>query len=212
MCGPTKHPARHDNLQMERSCATRCGFLDCAELARTTERRSGMATSASPRGAMIVACLAMLTAACGGATPEPPSAAAGGGTEQRTMTKSQRFDALDISVVLKSNRVASGKSLYSRLIVDNASDTAVVDPACWIGTGAYALVPVSDPDAEVWVQPVADCGGPYAMKPGFHAEYSGPDFPAHTKYGDPLPPGEYLAVLEIRGLSQRLEYPVTVTP
>jgi hypothetical protein len=160
---------------------------------------------------MTAACLVMLTATCGRATQGSPAPGSGGGSEQHTMTKSQRFDALDISVVLKPNRVASGKSLYSRLIVNNASTAAVIDPACWIATGAFALVPVGDPHAEAWVQPVADCGGPYTMKPGFHEEYSGPAFPAHTKYGDPLPPGNYLAVLEIRGLSQRLEYPVTVT-
>jgi hypothetical protein len=50
------------------------------------------------------------------------------------------------------------------------------------------------------------------MPPGYREEYRGPDFFARTKYGDPLPPGEYLAVLDIRGLSHRLEYPVTVTP
>jgi hypothetical protein len=49
------------------------------------------------------------------------------------------------------------------------------------------------------------------MPPGYRDEYDGPDFFARTKYGEPLPPGEYLAVLDIRGLSQRLEYPVTVT-
>ena len=50
------------------------------------------------------------------------------------------------------------------------------------------------------------------MPPGYRDVFRGPDFYARTKFGDPLPPGEYLAVLEIRGLSQRLEYPVTVTP
>lgn len=59
---------------------------------------------------------------------------------------------------------------------------------------------------------MTDCGGPHRMPPGYREEYEGPDFVARTKHGDPLPPGEYLAVLDIEGLSQRLEYPVTVTP
>jgi hypothetical protein len=158
----------------------------------------------------MAASLALLTAACGQMTPEPSSAGTGGGSEHHTYMKIQRFDALAISVDLRSSRVTSGKTLYSHLIVENPSDTTVIDPSCTLASGRYALVPVSDPDAELWVQPVVDCDGPYKMKPGFRAEWSGPAFPAHTKYGDPLPPGEYLAVLEIRGLSQRLEYPVTV--
>jgi hypothetical protein len=152
----------------------------------------------------------MLMAACGQATPEPVSAGTSGGSEQRTATKPQRFDSLSITLVLPSDHVPSGKSLPSRMIVQNPSDATVIDPDCHIGAGRFGLVPVDDPDADVWVQPVIDCGGPYTMKPGFRDEHMGPEFPAHTKYGDPLPPGEYLAVLEIQGLSQRLEYPVTV--
>lgn len=49
------------------------------------------------------------------------------------------------------------------------------------------------------------------MPPEYRDEYRGPDFFARTIYGDPLPPGEYLAVLDIRGLTRRLEYRVTVT-
>jgi hypothetical protein len=49
------------------------------------------------------------------------------------------------------------------------------------------------------------------MPPGYRDGYRGPDFFARTKYGEPLPAGEYLAVVDIRGLSQRLEYPVTIT-
>lgn len=168
----------------------------------TTRRRA--------RGALVVACVAMLTASCGQATREPVSSGTRGGSEQSIATKSQRFDALAISVVLASDHVQSGETLGSRLVVENPSDKTVIDTDCSIGGGRYAIVPVDDPDADVWVQVTVDCGGPYRMKPGHREESSGPDFPAHTKYGDPLPPGEYLAVLEIQGLSQRLEYPVTV--
>lgn len=112
--------------------------------------------------------------------------------------------------MLASDHVPSGETLASQLVVENPSDQAVVDADCSIGGGRYAIVPADDPEADVWVQVTVDCGGPYRMRPGFREESSGPDFPALTRYGDPLPPGEYLAVLEIQGLSQRLEYPVTV--
>jgi hypothetical protein len=151
----------------------------------------------------------MLTASCGQATPGPVSSGPGGGSEPSTST-SRRFDALAISVVLASDHVGSGETLGSRLIVENPSDETVVDADCSIGGGRYAIVPVDGPEADVWVQVTVDCGGPHRMKPGYREDSSGPDFPAHTKYGDPLPPGEYLAVLEIQGLSHRLEYPVTV--
>lgn len=52
--------------------------------------------------------------------------------------------------------------------------------------------------------------GPLHMPPGFEDEGRGPDFMARTKYGVPLPPGDYLAVLDIVGLTHRLEHPVTV--
>jgi hypothetical protein len=112
---------------------------------------------------------------------------------------------------LRSTTVQQGKTLRSRFILENNSPDAVVDPACVIAEGRYALVPVDEPDAELWVRPFTDCVGPVRYPPGYRDEYNGPDFYARTKYGDPLPPGEYLAVLDIIGLSQRLEYPVTVT-
>jgi len=121
-----------------------------------------------------------------------------------------RFDALSISIRLDSRHISSGRTLGGRLVVVNDSRRTVVDPSCVIAEGRYALVPADDPDAELWVRPMTDCAGPHPMPPGFREESRGPDFPAHTKFGEPLPPGEYLAVLEIEGLSHRLSYPVTV--
>jgi hypothetical protein len=122
-----------------------------------------------------------------------------------------RFDALSIFLTLRSRTVQQGKTLRSRATIANNSQGTVVDPACVIAEGRYALVSVDQPDAELWVRPMTDCGGPVRMPPGYRDEYRGPDFFARTKFGEPLPPGEYLAVLDIRGLSQRLEYPVTIT-
>lgn len=123
-----------------------------------------------------------------------------------------RFDPLSISLRLASTSVQQGKTLRSRAFIENNSTKVVVDPGCVIAEGRYALVPVDQPDAELWVRPMTDCLGPHRMPPGYREEYDGPTFFARTMYGDPLPPGDYLAVLDIRGLSHRLEYPVTVTP
>lgn len=121
------------------------------------------------------------------------------------------MDALDFALVLKSDHVASGKTLRSRLVVRNRSNTPVTVSPCKIAEGRYALVPLSDPGAELWVQPRTDCGGPYTFAPGYRDERRGPHFYARTKYGDPLPAGDYLAVLDIEGMSDRLEYQVRVT-
>ncbi|MEI5674415.1 hypothetical protein [Nocardioides sp. CCNWLW212] len=103
--------------------------------------------------------------------------------------------------------------MRGRVAVENNSTKVVVDPDCVIAEGRYALVPVDGPEtADLWFRPMTACGGPHRMPPAYRDEYSGPEFVARTIYGAPLPPGDYLAVLDIKGLSQRLEHPVTVTP
>lgn len=67
-----------------------------------------------------------------------------------------------------------------------------------------ALAPVDEPDAELWVVTVTDCKGPFPMPDGYLDEFTGPCFPARTKGSDPLPPGEYLAVLKIERRTGRL--------
>jgi hypothetical protein len=146
-------------------------------------------------------------------TTPTPSNASGPAEPGRTESKNGqgRLDALSISLTLRSTRVQQGRTLRSRaLIENNTSEPALLTP-CAIAEARYALVPVDQPNAELWVRPVADCVGWYRVPPGYRDEFDGPAFYARTAYGDPLPPGEYLAVLDIRGFSQRLEYPVTVT-
>ncbi len=70
-------------------------------------------------------------------------------------------------------------------------------------------MPVDDPDSELWQQYVMDCSGPFEMPDGYDDEHGSFDFAARTKTGEPLPPGEYIAALEIEGYG-RLEQPVTV--
>jgi hypothetical protein len=190
-----------------------------------TVRRTGMA-SHRPRDLLVWAALvpALLSASgCSGDEAQPsreagqstassvPSRAESSAAESPAAYRPGRFDALTITLTLRSPTAEQGKTLRSRATVENNSTKVVVEPACVIGEGRYALVPADQPDAELWVRPKTDCGGPNRMPPGYHDEFGGPGFFARTKYGEPLPPGEYLAVLAIRGISQRLEYPVTVT-
>lgn len=176
---------------------------------RRSRRLTDMVTTIRLFAVLVGVPLLVLTSGCGGVQP---NAAASGVSplDQATEAGAGRFDPLSISLILRSDRVASGGTIRTRLLVENSSPESVTDPECLIGTGKYAFVPVNDPDAELWSQPIADCGGPFEMKPGFRDESDGPSFRAQTKYGDPLPAGQYLAVLKIDGLSQRLEYPVTV--
>jgi hypothetical protein len=145
-------------------------------------------------------------AACGGA-----QGSAGGGSGRTDNQRAQRFDALSITLELDESSVRTGGEVESRLLIENRSGNTITDPGCLIGAGRYALVPIDEPDAELWLAPVVDCQGAFAMPDGFEESYSGPTFPAATKFGDPLPPGRYIAALKIDGLSGRLEQPVVVT-
>jgi hypothetical protein len=122
-----------------------------------------------------------------------------------------RLDGLTIILELNDSAVPSGGTVGSSLAVRNDSGKTIIDPACRIGSGRYALVPVDDPDAELWLQPVVDCADAFKMPDGFSDRYAGPIFPARTKYGEALPPGRYVATLEIMGYTERLQQPIEIT-
>lgn len=105
--------------------------------------------------------------------------------------------------------VQAGGELNTTMHVENRSGDPVTDPACRLSSTRHALIPVDQPDAELWMVTVTDCGGPVTYEPGAVDDFAGPTFRAATKYGDALPPGDYLAAWEVDG--QRLEYPVEVT-
>ncbi len=125
---------------------------------------------------------------------------------------SQPFDRLTIELELRSTIVTSGGSVGSRLIVRNESGRPVTDPGCRLYAPSYGLIPADDPDAELWGQVVVDCSGPFTFKPGYVDRSVGPTFQAADKFGDPLPPGEYLAGMALEGLSERILVPIEVTP
>ena len=158
--------------------------------------------------------VSLLLTACGAeAGPAPvstgPTTATSSPTEKEAT--SGRFDGLTIHLELEASSVPSGRQVGSSLTVRNDSGELIVDPRCLLNSGRYALVPIEEPDAELWLQPVMDCGVRLRMPDGFTDRYSGPTFPARTQYGDPLPPGEYVASLEIEGYPERLEQPIEIT-
>jgi hypothetical protein len=158
--------------------------------------------------------LSLLLSACGGATGSDLASQSQTATPTPTENEaptSGRFDGLTITLELKASSVPSGDEVGSSLTVRNDSGETIVDPSCLIGAGRYALVPVDDPDADLWLQPVVDCSGVFKMPDGFIERSAGPTFPARTKHGEALPPAEYIATLEIEGYSERLEEPIEVT-
>lgn len=159
----------------------------------------------------LLCALLLLLSACGEDPGPEPSAA---GPPSATITPGDDpsgLDSLTITLELDRATVASGEEVGSTLTVRNGSDRTVTDQACHLAQTSSALVPIDDPDAELWLRVVVDCGGPFEMKSGFEDTWTGPEFPARTKYGEPLPPGDYIATTELLGVSQRLEVPVEVT-
>ncbi len=147
----------------------------------------------------------VLFTACGGggatdAASEPPT------------TTTVFFDGLSLELTFRAGEVESGTELHSTLRIENRSGHDIMVPDCNVAGARYALVPVDEPDAELWLQPVIDCGGPFVYEDGYGEEFDGPTFPAATKFGEPLPPGEYFAVLEAVGIAPRVEYPITIEP
>ena len=119
------------------------------------------------------------------------------------------FDGLTIWLTVPPT-ARPGETLDVTLHAENRTESPVTDPGCALNGTGSALIPVDEPDAELWLVSVVDCGGPYVYEPGTVDESTGPTFIAATKYGGPLPPGDYLAAWEVDG--QRLEYPVEIVP
>lgn len=157
--------------------------------------------------------IVVLLSACQSTTAPAPVTQAPSTTStptQRQRVAPGHFDGLTITLELKALSVRSGATIGSTLTVRNDSGKTIIDPECVIGSGRYALVPVDDPDAELWLQPVVDCSGAFKMPDGFIERSAGPTFRATTKHGEALPPGQYIATLEIEGYSERLQQPVEV--
>ena len=137
--------------------------------------------------------------------PTTTEAAAG---QADVPAEAEVFGGLSVSLLVPPS-IQTGGELDTTMHVENRSGSPVTDPGCQLSNTRHALIPVDQPDAELWTVTMTDCGGPFAYEPGVVDDFTGPTFQAAAKNGDPLPPGDYLAVWEVDG--QRLEYPVEVT-
>lgn len=120
----------------------------------------------------------------------------------------QPLDDLTIRLQLKRDSVRAGGRVGSTLIIENTSRQPVVDPSCYLSSPSFGIV--KRLGAELWQAYVVNCGGPRTIAAGARERISGPQFIA-TDGREPLAPGTYLAVVELRGRSQRLPVPVEVT-
>ncbi|MBW3595576.1 MAG: hypothetical protein KY391_08365, partial [Actinobacteria bacterium] len=154
-----------------------------------------------------VVCLALISSSCTSVgeadsndrpTPETTPHSIPGSVGTGKASKGQPFDRLTMSLELRSNEVVTGGRIPSTVSVKNETQRPVVDPGCALYAYSYALVPVDQPDAELWGQVIVDCAGSRVLKAGYIDRYKGPTFAATDKFGEPLPVGEYLAVMELQ--------------
>lgn len=129
-------------------------------------------------------------------------------TKDAPQTDAGALDELYVELRLNKDSVEAGSRVGSVLIVENRTETPITDPECYLGSPSFGIL--KQADAELWQARVLNCGGPYTIAPGERQQSQGPDFAASTQTGEPLEPGQYLAVAEFRGRSERIVVQVTV--
>ena len=160
---------------------------------------------------LAITALALVLVACDADT-DRPDVETKAIPQQSTSSTDRRFDKLTIELVLASRSVSAGGKIRSEVVVRNESKESVTDPSCRLFGVSFGLIPIEEPDAELWGQIVTNCGGPFVIRPGYEDRFAGPDFRATDRFGDPLRPGEYFAAMQIEGRSERITVPVQVTP
>jgi hypothetical protein len=163
----------------------------------------------------IAAGLLLVLAACGGSDSSAESEPAGAPAAPESVTTSPedggKIDGLTLRLVLDRNVLGPNDQTGATLLVQNDTDKPIVDPGCFVGAGEFGIVPADDPNADLEYSIVVDCAGPYTFKPGFGDKYESYTFRAATIEGEALPPGDYLASLQLQGYSKRVSAPTTVT-
>ena len=157
--------------------------------------------------------LLVIASACDAQKADPtpaPTQASSPSPAPAEVRKRRPFDRLTMELHLRTDRVRPGGVIHSQVELKNDSRHAVTDPGCLLYAYRFALVPADDPAAELWGQVVVDCSGPFVVRPGHIDSYRGPSFRATDRFGDPLPVGEYLAVMELEKRSERFVEPVTI--
>ena len=165
---------------------------------------------------IVIASLALtIGVACGGVSSGPSSGRSEPGAAASPTpsdTGPQAFDGLTITLHLSSTEVESGGEIQSEVVIKNKTERPVTDPGCLFHSPRFALVPEDDPESELWGAIIVDCAGPSVLHPGESERSSGPTFRAADKYGEPLPPGDYLAVMDLEERTERVVERVMVTP
>jgi hypothetical protein len=144
--------------------------------------------------------------------PSPPGGTPAAVGEPHGVTGDEPLDELDLRLAVNATSVAAGCEVTGWLLVTNRSGGPVTERACELGLGRYALVPADASDAELWIAPIATCQGPTEIADGFEGERGWFTFFAAAASGEPLTPGDYVAVLELDGWSGRFELPIVVVP
>lgn len=130
-------------------------------------------------------------------------------TQARPEPSAKGLNRLTFEVELKEGSVPSGGKAMFLVTISNETEKTTIDPGCYLGQTSAAIIPEGEPDSELWLQIVVDCGGPFKMKPGFEEVWK-TNLLARTKFGEDLESGQYIAALEIRGVDRRFELPIEV--
>ena len=120
------------------------------------------------------------------------------------------LDGLTLTLEMTKTTLEQGESWMPTFSIENNSGRTIIDPSCNLWGVMQGIVPEDDPQAELWQAIVTDCAGNFPMPDGYSDKRHPLAFRATDMTGEPLPPGEYVAALEVQGFAERLEVPVTV--
>jgi hypothetical protein len=142
----------------------------------------------------------------GTASPSSPSH-----TDTDPSASFEVFGGLTVSVELESAEVVSGSELMTTMSYENHSATEVTTIDCELSEGASAVVERDDTEPDLWLRPLVDCDGDYAIVPGDGGDGVGPTLLARTKDGQLLRPGPYDFAFELDGQMMRIPIVVLAT-
>lgn len=152
-----------------------------------------------------------------GTTPAAGTAVAHGSTVTVTFyhhpygqeRPTTNVDGLTIRVWLPQETVRAGRTLRSRMLIENSTGKPILND-CTAGNPRYGLQRAGSQQVD-WRQAVVDCAG-RVLEPGFRSRSPGPGFIARTHTGEYLAPGRYFALADFGGGSPWIRYKVTVLP
>lgn len=133
------------------------------------------------------------------------------GADARNVEAGGTLDDLTYQLEPRQAETVSGRDVRTRLLISNESDRHVIRPPCFLFSGEdrWGLLPIDRSDAAVSQTAVANCfQQPTLLPPGHVEELIGPEI--SSRFKGHLPPGRYLAALDLFGVTERLTVPVTL--